>query len=419
MSAREVEVAWLSERGEGSARIDGAVVSFPDALPGERLRVVRERRAWRVEGRDGDSADRVAPVCALHGTCGGCSVQHASPALLARARVDLLRRALPEPLRDTEIGYVPAAAREGWRQRARMRWRVDRGAVSLGFLARASDRVVDAPACPVLVPAIVASLPALRAALALVAEHGEVSLATGAHGRPVALVAPSRDPSVAGFAALEALVARGFAGVAAAMPGGGAVARFGDPRTVVTGVDGLPLRGGVGGFAQSNAEVNARLVAHAVEEARAEGRDVFEFHAGAGNLTVALARVARRVTALESDVEAASALRENLAARGLANVTVRAESDEAVRGAIRAEVVVLDPPRVGARAAAENLAKHPPRRVVYVSCDPATLGRDLGILRGAFALTRLTAFEMFPHTLHVEAVATLERASGGVLRSAR
>jgi len=195
--------------------------------------------------------------------------------------------------------------------------------------------------------------------------------------------------------------------------------RFGDPRVLVEGPDGAPLRAGIDGFTQANAAVNALLAAHVVERAACAGRDVFEFHAGAGNLTVALARAARRVTALESDADAVAALRENLAARGLANVTVRHARDEAVTAAVRADVAVLDPPRTGARAVAENLAKHPVRRVVYVSCDPATLGRDLAVLSGAYALTGLTAFEMFPHTLHVESVATLERVPGGVLRSPR
>ena len=419
MSEREIEVLWVSEGGEGRARVDGAVANFPDALPGELLRVRREGRAWVVEARLRASPDRVAPVCALYGRCGGCSMQHASPALQARLRTDLVRRALPEPLRDKEIGYVPAPAREGWRQRARMRWRRDGARASLGFLARGSDRVVDAPTCPVLVPALDAALAPLREALGAVAPSGEVALALGRGGAPVARISPSRVPDVAGYAAVEALAAQGFAGVALAVPGSTSLMRFGDPRVVVEGVDGAPLVAGVDGFAQANGAVNRLLASHVVARADCAGRDVFEFHAGAGNLTVALARAARRVTALESDADAVTSLRENLAARGLSNVTARQQSDEAVTGPLRADVVVLDPPRTGARAVAENLAKHPPRRVVYVSCDPATLGRDLATLSGAFALADVTAFEMFPHTLHVETVAVLERRPGAVLRSPR
>jgi 23S rRNA (uracil1939-C5)-methyltransferase len=418
MSAREVDVAWLSERGEGTARVDGAVVSFPDALPGERLEITQERKRWRVARRVNDAPERGAPVCAIYGACGGCSVQHAAPAAQGRARVDLLRRALPEPVRAMEIRYVEAPAREGWRQRARMRWRVDGAEVSLGFLARASDRVVNAPQCPVLDPSLDAVLRALRACLVRIAPQGEVSLATGA-GAPVVCVSPSRVPDAAGYAALEALLAQGFAGVAVRVPGVSSVMRFGDPRTVVPGFDGRPLVAGVDGFTQANAAVNAKLVATVAAAARCDAKDIFEFHAGAGNLTVALAGVARRVTALESDADAVASLRENLAARGITNVTVRHDADEVVRGPVRAEVVVLDPPRTGARAVAENLAKNPVRRVVYVSCDPATLGRDLGLLSGAYAVTALTAFEMFPHTLHVETVAVLERRGGAVLRSAR
>ncbi len=106
---------------------------------------------------------------------------------------------------------------------------------------------------------------------------------------------------------------------------------------------------GVDGFSQSNDGVNALLAAEVLSQLGVAGKDVFEFHAGAGNFTVALARVARRVTALESDADAVAALRENLAARGLTNVTVRHESDEAVRGPVKADAVLLDPPRTGAR----------------------------------------------------------------------
>lgn len=419
MSAREIEITWVSERAEGRARVDGEVASFADALPGERLRVRREGKRWVAEARVRESEDRVAPVCALHGACGGCSVQHASPSLQASLRTELVRRALPEPLRDTAIAYVAAPAREAWRQRARLRWRVEGGRVALGFLARASERVVDATTCPVLVPSLEAALAPLRAILGRVAPTGEVAIAPGKNGAVVARVSPSIVPDVAGYTAIESLVAQGFAGVALDLPGTSAPMRFGDPRVVVDGVDGAPLVAGVDGFTQANAAVNALLAAHVVARSEATGRDVFEFHAGAGNLTVALARSARRVTALESDAAAVAALRENVSARGLANVTVRHAPDESVSAALKADVVVLDPPRTGARAVVENLARHPVKRVVYVSCDPATLGRDLGVLSGAFALTDLTAFEMFPHTLHVETVATLERRPGAVLRSSR
>ena len=148
-------------------------------------------------------------------------------------------------------------------------------------------------------------------------------------------------------------------------------------------------------------------------EAEAADRSLVELYAGAGNLTVRLARSARTVTAVESDRDAVEALRANLAARGLANVKVHEEAVEARVKPWKADVVVLDPPRSGAKEACALLTSSPVRRVVYVSCDPESLGRDLLTLSAKYSLARLTAFEMFPQTALVEVVATLARAGSG------
>jgi 23S rRNA (uracil1939-C5)-methyltransferase len=112
---------------------------------------------------------------------------------------------------------------------------------------------------------------------------------------------------------------------------------------------------------------------------------------------------------VESDVRAVAALRENVAARALANVTATCGDAEAALAGARTDVVVLDPPRTGARAVCEALAARTPRRVVYVSCDAPTLGRDVGMLMHGMELVALDAFEMFPQTPHLEVVATLVR----------
>ena len=179
------------------------------------------------------------------------------------------------------------------------------------------------------------------------------------------------------------------------------------------GGDGLPLRAGIGGFGQAHGSLNAALAAHVEAEAEAADRSLVELYAGAGNLTVRLARSARTVTAVESDRDAVEALRSNLATRGLTNVKVHEEAVEARVKPWKADVVVLDPPRAGAKEACALLAASPVRRIVYVSCDPDSLGRDLQTLSSRYSLTRLVAFEMFPQTGLVEVVATLARGTGG------
>jgi 23S rRNA (uracil1939-C5)-methyltransferase len=138
---------------------------------------------------------------------------------------------------------------------------------------------------------------------------------------------------------------------------------------------------------------------------------VVELFAGAGNLTVALARLGAAVVAVEADEAACEAARANLRARGL---DARVQSGDASQHPLRPapHVLVLDPPRTGARAVAEALSKAPrgPRRVLYVSCDPRTLARDVARLtERAFVVSATEVFEMFPHTSHVETLCVLDR----------
>ena len=200
-------------------------------------------------------------------------------------------------------------------------------------------------------------------------------------------------------------------GVRLFAPGVKRPAVIGDATPWTEGADGAPLRLAPGGFAQAHPEVNAAL-ARRVAELVGDAEKVVELYAGAGNLTVMLARRAS-VAAVESDAGSCDAARANLAARGLsAKVTQADASSFAVPK--NTPAVVLDPPRAGAREACERLAAAAPKRVVYVSCDPQTLGRDLAVLCGAGLEVRAAdAFEMFPHTSHVEGVVLLERAKRG------
>lgn len=408
-----VTVDALTASGEGVARIGDALVRLDGTLPGERWRVRREGGQWVPEEREGDSDARVEPRCEVFGRCGGCAWQHAAPAVQRASRIERIRRALPPPLRGVPVEYVASDVGYGYRTRARLHWITPGKHTFLGFLARRSSSVVDLAGCPVLVPALDAALPALREAVSALGGRGEVSVALGEGGRPVASLRPERALDERGYAVGRGLLDRGFAGVALWTPGASAPAVEGDPGPVQVGGDGLPLRAGIGGFGQAHGSLNAALAAHVEAEAEADDRSLVELYAGAGNLTVRLARRARAVTAVESDRDAVEALRANLAARGLTNVKVHEEAVEARVKPWKADVVVLDPPRAGAKEASALLAASPVRRIVYVSCDPESLGRDLHTLSSRYALTRLVAFEMFPQTGLVEVVATLARRTGG------
>jgi 23S rRNA (uracil1939-C5)-methyltransferase len=381
----ELSIDSLAAGGEGVGRdTGGRVVFVPFAAPGDRLRVrvveahARFARA-EIEAILSPGASRVSPRCRVFGDCGGCAWQHvAYPAQLAAKRA-ILRDALERigGLAPPPIELMPSPAPYGYRGRARL---VAQGGC-VGFRRRRSHEPCPIASCPLLAPPLDAALAELAGRPALA--DGEWELALGGDGavRTSALAQPDPDARVAIAAAGER----------------------------------IELSPGV--FAQANALLHDAL-ARCVVEAAGAGGEALELFAGAGFFTLALARRFARVVAVESDARAVADLTRNLAAAGLRHVrALEARSETLLADArsqrVAPEVVVLDPPRggVGARAS-RDLARLPARRVVHVSCDPATLARDLRELAArGFALARVVAFDLFPQTPHVEAVAVLERAA--------
>ncbi|MCZ7687099.1 MAG: RsmD family RNA methyltransferase [Sandaracinaceae bacterium] len=417
MSELEGTVRDLSRFAEGVVATAEGQVFVPGVLPGERVAVEGVRKQGKVLRSDrvrllDRSTQRVEPACPIVGRCGGCPLMIASPPLQAKFKRGLLEQALSglPGAEALSLGWVGTRAALRYRRRARMSWEAG-PRLRLGYHAPRSDQVVDVRSCAVLDPALDEALAALRrAAGELLRGRGELHLALGAVGRAVlALESEDAQPPEL-YAALEGLVARGeLAGAALRAGGASRDATFGEAREVRTGADGEPLVGTVRGFSQAHDEVNAALVRRVVELARPAERTVLELFAGAGNLTIALARAAKSLLAVESDAEAADACRENLRARGLA-ATVRADDAESYRPTSRPDVAVIDPPRTGAPGAITRLVHASVPELVYVSCDPPTLGRDLRALAGAgYVLTDAIALDMFPQTAHVECVVRVER----------
>jgi 23S rRNA (uracil1939-C5)-methyltransferase len=167
------------------------------------------------------------------------------------------------------------------------------------------------------------------------------------------------------------------------------------------------LWGPSGSFSQANDGINQRLVEQVLALAEPTGMRVLELHCGMGNFTVALAKDAETLIAVEQHAGPAQACRANLAARGLKARVVETDASRAPKG--RYDVIVLDPPRQGARALFEDSGFwHDTRRIVYVSCDTATLARDLHLAcQRGYRIDRMIAFDMFPQTAHLESVVRL------------
>ncbi len=411
----ELRVERLGESGEGIARGPDGVILIPGALPGELVRARVDRRtrvatdiAWMES-----SPRRLTAPCPVADRCGGCDWLHVPAEVQREARMASLRRALPVGVREMDIAYTEAPRQLGYRTRARIAWKVQAGRARFGHRARGSREVIDSVSCAVMDPVLEGALAPIRAAVTVIGGQGEVFIARGAGGLPVATLRSECAIDRGGFEAAETLFAQGFAGVELYPSGASAPAIYGDPRPVIEGADGLPLTLAPEGFAQGNESLNLVLARYVHAQARGEGRRVLELFAGAGNFTVLLAPSARRVSAVELDARAIRALQGNVAARGLNNVSARAcEAIEALSSGVRDDVVVLDPPRQGASDACARLGADPPRRLVYVSCDPATFGRDAERLSAGMTIESLAAFEMFPQTAHVEVVGTFVRRAG-------
>ena len=383
--------------GAGLARHEGQVVLVPFVLPGERVRVEIEReRAGVLEGRLVEvveaAAERLEPRCPYFRRCGGCAYQHAKYDF----QLEQKRVILEEVFR--RVGKLTAPAVEmvsgpEWEYRNRAQFHLERGRI--GYFGHGSHRLCAIEQCPILSPKLNAALGALAGmlreprfprfveSLEVFTDEAEVQLNVLSTERPVAR--------------------RFFDWCGERIPGlGGGALEY------RVGADSFRVSGG--SFFQVNRFLIEALVGHAL--AGADGETAVDLYAGVGLFTLALARRFRRVTAVEPGGSAVRDLELNAARAGLAVAVRQASAELYLLGlAERPDFVLADPPRtgLGKRVVAELLRLKPPRLVI-VSCDPATLARDLaGLTGGGYRTERLTLVDLFPQTAHVETVTALTR----------
>ncbi len=402
-------IARLGAQGDGVAETAEGPRFVPFALPGERVRL---HAAEQPEILPPASPQRRAPVCRHFGTCGGCVAQHMSEALYG----DWKRGIVVEALR--QRGLTPEVAPlvrigPGSRRRAVLTAQRRGGRIVLGYHRRRSSELLDLAECPVLVPEIAGQLAGLRAVadaldapelrLTVVATAGGLDIAVegGGHRDGKAIAAVARI-------AAEHRIAR--IGV-----GGETLVERAKPVLAVGGVALVPP---AGVFLQAVAEAE-RAMASLVTAAAGKARRVADLFAGIGTFTFPLARRAR-VLAADGDAKALAAL--TAAARGASGLKpIETKLRDLYREPLAAQelkqfdAVVLDPPRAGARAQCEALARSAVPAVIYVSCDPATLARDVRTLCDAgYRLEQVTPIDQFLYSAHVEVVAVLRRGRQAV-----
>lgn len=421
-TAAGVTEAWIVERivpgGEGLARTAGGQIAFvPGGLPGDHVapetleqhRGFQRATTWRLLS---PSPDRVEPPCPIAKDCGGCDLMHLSRPAQLRAKGSLLADALR---RLGHIELAPPLTRVttagpdlGYRHRVRLQVGTDG---TLGFFGRRSRALVPVERCAVATEAINGALEALRrgGGRALSAML-TVELSAAPHGEPLVATGNPR-PGAAGSALLaleRALGAAGRAWVPGASRGPAPEQRFPLP-------GGAELRACPQTFSQVNWPVNLRLVTDllAAAQARAVTRFV-DLYAGAGNFALPLLAAGATGLAVERSRTAVRLGERSARARGLDPQIFRASAAEdfAPRLAIELpepDLVLLDPPRAGSKAVLGAVTAARPRWIALVACDPAALARDLRILleRGC-SLGPIAAYDMFPHTHHLETVAWVE-----------
>lgn len=406
----EVEIDRLGAQGDGVAEGSDGPLFVPFALPGERVRVeVGE------DGRHGAllevlkrSPDRREPVCPHFGICGGCALQQLQEDAYLAWKRTLVVQALRSRGLDTEVEPVRPLPLGSRRRASFTLGRTPQGLV-LGYRRARSHDLIDIETCPILSLAIVTRLPKLKAALGpLLGGKREARVSVTETDTGLDIVVEGVRPKEAVLTTLASEAAR--LGVARVTVGGDSLMP-GAPPTVRFGAAQVKLPPGA--FLQASPAAEA-VMTDLARDGVGRARRIADLFAGLGTFSLALAGDAA-VDAYEADEGALAALGEAVRhtsklkpVRAVARDLFGTPLGPAELAAY--DAVVFDPPRAGAAAQAEQLAKSKVKRLVAVSCNPGTLARDLRLLvDGGYRLSRVVPVDQFLFSAHVEVVAHLER----------
>ncbi|HET7363610.1 MAG TPA: 23S rRNA (uracil(1939)-C(5))-methyltransferase RlmD [Burkholderiales bacterium] len=423
-----VEIAGLDAEGRGVARSpEGKVLFVEGALPGERAAVQimtggRRFDLARATRLLSESPGRRAPRCPHFGVCGGCVTQHADLATQVAAKQDWLLQNLARIGKVEPERVLPMVTGEEWGYRHRARLsarRVERkGGVMVGFRERRSTYVTDMHQCPVLPPRMSALIDPLRELieqLSIPSRLPQVEIAVGDNA--AALVLRHLLPLSAEDHAHLRTFAREHAVHLWLQPGGPESAAPFEPAQSDLYYD-LPefavrIHFRPTDFTQVNHTVNRLLVARALELLDPRpGERIADLFCGLGNFSLPLARRGAQVIGFEGASGLVARARANAACNGLVAQFEQMDLFAPSLAAFgRFDKLLIDPPRQGAIEIVKALDAPLPGRIAYVSCDPATLARDAGVLVHTkdYRLSAAGIVNMFPHTAHVESIALFER----------
>ncbi|HEY9146332.1 MAG TPA: 23S rRNA (uracil(1939)-C(5))-methyltransferase RlmD [Thiobacillus sp.] len=428
-----VDILSLDHEGHGIARIDGKVTFVDGALAGERVEIAIYRKHAKYNSANAvtilkASAQRAEPRCKYFGRCGGCSMQH----LEASAQVAAKQRVLEDNL--ARIGKVkpgiilPALHGPSWgyRTRARLsaRWVDKKGGGLVGFREKRSSFIADMASCEVLTPDVSALIQPLRELIGLLSNADripQIEVAVGEHVTVLVfrLLEPWTDDDAAKMRAFaeqhRVQIWEQSKGPDTARPFWPDIApelSYSLPEFDLV----MPFKPTE--FTQVNTGINRTLVSRAMRLLNPQpGERIADLFCGLGNFTLPIARSGAEVLGIEGSTELVARARENALRNHLPNVRFAVDNlfemtPEKFASLGHFDKLLIDPPRSGAIEVVKSLPDSgAPRRIVYVSCDPATLARDAEVLchvKG-YRLEAAGVANMFPHTAHVESIALFAR----------
>lgn len=407
-----VEITAMTYGPYGLGRLDGKTVMVANVSPGDVVDVesVSQRRDYtiaRIARVVQPGADRREPPCPFLPRCGGCDWQQIEYGAQVRLKAELLaaefRRALGFDLELDRL-VEPAPAEFGYRARVRLKTGLG-GRV--GFHELGTNSIVAIDHCMVAAPEL--RMP-VELALALGRRGSEIEV-VACDGREVLVAHLGKAPGPGDIACAQRIVDSEDRVVGIVLRGAAARRVVGEAAVALEVEPGCVIEADADLFSQVNRPQNMKLVG-AVHEMAAvcPGTRVLDLFCGAGNLSLPAARRGGEVTGVDADALAVAAARRNAERMGLRAaqfVAMRAAQTAhfLARARYHAEVVILDPPRTGALDLIEPIVRLKPHSVIYVSCDPSTLVRDLrALLAGGYQIARVRAFDFFPNTHHLEVV---------------
>ncbi len=416
----QVEIESIAFGGSGVAREGGKVIFVKGGVPRDVLevRIIKDKGSYAeaiIENIITPSPERVEPACEVFGTCGGCQLQNLRYDAQLREKENMLRETLRRTggFDDLSVEPIfPSKDEYAYRTRVRLAAWYYAGRWHIGYNIGGTRRKVGITSCPISdgpvngaigrIASVLSSFDRPEFPLEFVqisssAAAAYISLVAGSGKQPGALNVLAKH--LGRFPETEKVSIRGRS-----------EAEFEFELT------GMKFLANPSVFTQSNPGVNEAIVRTVLEwAAPAEGISVLDLYSGIGNFSIPLARSARKVVSVEINQFSAALARKNAGINGVKNVSfLTAPSGEAVNELVQKgekfDLIVLDPPREGAKEILEGIAALSTGKIIYVSCDPVTLSRDLKRLKElGWGPRRIRPFDMFPQTYHVESVSLLSR----------